>query len=169
MLGLPTAVLDLADQKHNTHRSHRRAGRDPVAASAAYPIEGRAVEATTGEALVVRRVPDLEALERELRAVRESGISSLAVVLKHAAIFPDHERAVGELAKRLGFTQVSLSSSVSAMVKMVPRGYTATADAYLTPHILRHGVDGVFQRVTRSCDVGERESAAHALVCALFF
>ena len=35
--------------------------------------------------------------------------------------------------------QVSLSSVVMPMVKMVPRGFTATADAYLTPHILRQG------------------------------
>lgn len=33
--------------------------------------------------------------------------------------------------------QVSLSSQVMQMVKMVPRGFTATADAYLTPHIMR--------------------------------
>ncbi len=34
-------------------------------------------------------------------------------------------------------SQVSLSSVVMPMVKMVPRGFTAAADAYLTPHILR--------------------------------
>lgn len=108
-----------------------------MADSERYPIEGRAVTAVTGEALVVRRAPDLEALRRDLGAVRAAGIASVAVVLKHSAIFPEHERIVGELAREMGFTQVSLSSSVSAMVKMVPRGYTATADAYLTPHILR--------------------------------
>ena len=45
--------------------------------------------------------------------------------------------AVGRLAEELGFTQISLSSVVMPMVKMVPRGFTAAADAYLTPHILR--------------------------------
>jgi len=33
--------------------------------------------------------------------------------------------------------QISLSHVVMPMVKMVPRGFTAAADAYLTPHILR--------------------------------
>lgn len=37
----------------------------------------------------------------------------------------------------LDIAQVSLSSEVMQMVKMVPRGFTATADAYLTPHIMR--------------------------------
>lgn len=67
----------------------------------------------------------------------DAGITSLAVVLKHSFLFPEHEGAVGELAKSMGFTQVSLSSEVMPMVKMVPRGYTAAADAYLTPHIMK--------------------------------
>lgn len=36
----------------------------------------------------------------------------------------NHEQEVGELAKEIGFTQVSLSSEVMPMIKMVPRGYT---------------------------------------------
>ena len=39
--------------------------------------------------------------------------------------------------------QVSLSAAVMPMVKMVPRGFTAAADAYLTPHILRCGTPGL--------------------------
>lgn len=42
---------------------------------------------------------------------------------------------VGEIAKELGFSHVSLSSEVIPMVKAVPRGFTACSDAYLTPHI----------------------------------
>lgn len=47
---------------------------------------------------------------------------------------------MGELARSLGFQQVSLSSEVMPMVRAVPRGYTACADAYLTPCI-RHYLD----------------------------
>ena len=39
------------------------------------------------------------------------------------------------MAAELGFTQVSLSSRVMPMVKMVPRGLTTCIDAYLTPVI----------------------------------
>lgn len=67
----------------------------------------------------------------------DSGISSIAVVLKHAAVFPEHEQAVGRIAREMGFAQVSLSHEVMQMVKMVPRGFTAAADAYLTPCIKR--------------------------------
>ena len=67
----------------------------------------------------------------------DKGITSLAVCLKHSFLFPEHEELVGQLAKGMGFKQISLSSQVMPMVKMVPRGYTAAADAYLTPHIMR--------------------------------
>lgn len=52
--------------------------------------------------------------------------------------WPGHEQQVGVLARELGFRQVSLSSEVMPMVRVVPRGYTACADAYLTPCILRY-------------------------------
>lgn len=35
-----------------------------------------------------------------------------------------HEREVGELALQMGFDQVSLSSTIMPMVRIVPRGYT---------------------------------------------
>jgi hypothetical protein len=38
-----------------------------------------------------------------------AGIVSVAVVLKHAAIFPQHEQEVGQLAREMGFQQVQHS------------------------------------------------------------
>lgn len=72
-----------------------------------------------------------------MQGVLDKDITSLAVCLKHSFLFPEHEQKVGELARSMGFKQISLSSEVMPMVKMVPRGYTAAADAYLTPHIMR--------------------------------
>lgn len=45
---------------------------------------------------------------------------------------------MGNLAREMGFTHVSLSSEVMPMVKAVPRGFTTAADAYLTPVIARY-------------------------------
>lgn len=45
---------------------------------------------------------------------------------------------MGALARELGFTHVSLSSEAMPMVRIVPRGHTACADAYLTPTIQRY-------------------------------
>jgi hypothetical protein len=46
--------------------------------------------------------------------------------------------AVGRLAVALGFKQISLSSQVMPMVKLVARGDTTMVDAYLNPHIQRY-------------------------------
>lgn len=52
--------------------------------------------------------------------------------------YGEHEIRVGELAKLVGFPQVSLSHEIMPMARIVPRGFTACADAYLTPHIKRY-------------------------------
>ncbi|XP_072524072.1 5-oxoprolinase [Salminus brasiliensis] len=95
----------------------------------------RIVTGSTGDSLEVWQELDLQCVERDLKAVLSRGITSLAVLLLHSYIWPAHEKAVGALARRLGFTQVSLSSEVMPMIRAVPRGYTVCADAYLTPKI----------------------------------
>lgn len=77
--------------------------------------------------------PDLDGLAVELRRAYDDGIRAVAVVCLHSALHPGHERAIGELAERIGFPQISLSSEVSPLVKLVPRGDTAVVDAYLSP------------------------------------
>ena len=96
------------------------------------------ISSTTGEKLLVVKEPDLEALKPKLLEVLNKGISSLAVVLMHSYMHKDHELSVGKLAKDLGFSHVSLSHQVMPMVRVVSRGYTACADAYLTPHIKKY-------------------------------
>ncbi|WP_055700985.1 hydantoinase B/oxoprolinase family protein [Streptomyces silaceus] len=82
--------------------------------------------------------PDLEALAGPLREAYDDGIRAVAVVCMHSHLYPAHERAIGELAVRTGFPQVSLSSEVSPLMKLVPRGDTAVVDAYLSPVLRRY-------------------------------
>ncbi|WP_335980373.1 hydantoinase B/oxoprolinase family protein [Streptomyces sp. CA2R106] len=86
----------------------------------------------------VLRAPDLERLAADLRAAHGDGIRAVAVVCLHSHLHPRHEQAVGALAERLGFPQVSLSSEVSPLMKVVPRGDTAVVDAYLSPVLRRY-------------------------------
>ena len=79
--------------------------------------------------------PNVDILERKLRKVFERGIDSLAVVLLHAYRAPALEQEIGEIANRVGFSHVSLSSEVAAEIGMVGRGDTTVVDAYLTPLI----------------------------------
>jgi len=100
------------------------------------------VDERVGASGEVLKAPDIEAAREALQAAYDSGIRSAAIVFMHAYGFGDHERAVAELARQVGFTQVSASHEVSPMMKLVSRGDTAVVDAYLSP-ILRRYVDGI--------------------------
>ena len=102
---------------------------------------------------------DVAALESELRRARADGIDAVAIVLMHAYAYPAHERQAADLARRVGFTQVSVSHEVSPLVKLVPRGDTTVADAYLSP-VLRRYVDRVASALALSLSDGESEASA---------
>uniref|UniRef100_A0A8C4R9S7 5-oxoprolinase, ATP-hydrolysing n=1 Tax=Eptatretus burgeri TaxID=7764 RepID=A0A8C4R9S7_EPTBU len=93
------------------------------------------VTGVTGEQLEVWQSVNLADLEGKLQGLLTAGIKSLAVVLIHSYIWAKHEEEIEKLALRLGFSHVSLSSRVAPMVRVVPRGFTACADAYLSPCI----------------------------------
>lgn len=86
---------------------------------------------------------DEASVKKDLQKLYDDGYRSVAVVLAHSYTFPEHELLVGKVASDLGFEHISLSSQLLPMIKMVPRGASATADAYLTP-ILRSYLDGFF-------------------------
>lgn len=86
----------------------------------------------------VLRAPDLDSLAGALREAYDDGIRAVAVVCMHSHLHPQHERAVGRLAARIGFPQISLSSEVSPLMKLVPRGDTTVVDAYLSPVLRRY-------------------------------
>lgn len=82
-------------------------------------------------------------MKQDLQKLYDDGYRSIAIVLCHSYTYPDHELQIGRVAREIGFQQVSESSQLLPMIKMVPRGVSSTADAYLTP-ILRNYLDGFF-------------------------
>ena len=92
---------------------------------------------TNGEIFrVISKLDEAEARSK-LQKVFDCGIKSIAVVFMHSYIYPQHELAMEKIAEEIGFTQISLSSQVMPMIKIVPRGYTVCVDAYLTPGWLK--------------------------------
>lgn len=86
---------------------------------------------------------DLGKVREDLQRLHDDGYRSIAIVFCHSYTYPEHELQVAALARTLGFAHVSASSQLLPMIKMVPRGVSSTADAYLTP-ILREYLDGFF-------------------------
>lgn len=98
----------------------------------------------------VLRAPDAETVRRQLDALRDQGIQSLAVCLLHAFEQPAHEALVERIAREVGFDEISVSSRVAPLIKIVSRGDTTVVDAYLNP-ILRAYVE----QLRKSLGAGE--------------
>ena len=86
--------------------------------------------------------PGLDRLRPALQASLDNGVRSVAIAFMHAYRFADHEQRVAQLARDLGFTQVTTSHETSSLIKFVGRADTAVVDAYLAP-ILQRYVDQV--------------------------
>ncbi|MCL4763734.1 MAG: hydantoinase B/oxoprolinase family protein, partial [Burkholderiales bacterium] len=81
---------------------------------------------------------DVDAARASLQRAYDDGFRAVAIVLMHAYRFPQHEQAVADLARRIGYAQVSASHEVSPLMKFVSRGDTTVVDAYLSPILRRY-------------------------------
>ncbi|MEQ8269034.1 MAG: hydantoinase B/oxoprolinase family protein [Parvibaculum sp.] len=85
---------------------------------------------------------DRAATQAALQAAHDDGIRSVAISFLHGYRYPAHEKAAAEIARTVGFTQISLGHEASPLIKFVSRGDTTVVDAYLSP-LLRRYVDRV--------------------------
>ncbi|MCA9184067.1 MAG: hydantoinase B/oxoprolinase family protein, partial [Planctomycetales bacterium] len=76
---------------------------------------------------------DLDRLRDQLQVLQDLQIESVAVCLLHGFAWPQHEQMIGQVLREMGIMEVSLSHQVAPLMKLVPRGDTTVADAYLTP------------------------------------
>ena len=81
---------------------------------------------------------DEAAARASLRAAYERGLRAVAIVLLHGYRHTAHEAALARIAREIGFTPISVSHQVSPLIKLVGRGDTTVADAYLSPVIGRY-------------------------------
>ena len=102
------------------------------------PIDAEIVTGTSSEQLYIEKPLDEEDVKMKLEEILRAGIRSLAVVFVHAYTFDKHEQVVKKIAQELNFEQISLSSEIMPMVRMVPRGCTTCVDAYLTPILKKY-------------------------------
>ena len=108
------------------------------------PLAARVVEIDERvdvDGAVVRPL-DLVGAEAGLRDAFAAGLRSVAIVLVHGWRYPAHEAALADLAEAIGFTQISVGHRVSPLIRLIARGDTTVADAYLSP-VLRRYVEGL--------------------------
>ena len=85
---------------------------------------------------------DETAARAGLQAAFDRGLRALAIVLMHGYRYTQHETRLEQIAREIGFTQISVSHRASPLMKLVSRGDTTVVDAYLSP-ILRRYVEQV--------------------------
>lgn len=85
---------------------------------------------------------EVDAARAAMQSACDEGYRAVAIVLMHAYRYPQHEQQLADIARELGFDQVSVSHEVSPLIKLVTRGDTTVVDGYLSP-VLRRYVDQV--------------------------
>ena len=78
---------------------------------------------------------DVDQARNQLQEAYDQGLRSLAIVLMHAWRYSEQELQLADIAKQIGFTQISVSHQVSPLLKLVSRADTTVVDAYLSPQL----------------------------------
>ncbi|MGE0740064.1 MAG: hydantoinase B/oxoprolinase family protein [Hyphomonadaceae bacterium] len=117
-------------------------------------IEARERVSAAGE--VLARLDEAQA-RVDLKRAYDDGVRAAAIACLHGWAFPAHEQRLAEIAREIGFTQISVSHEISGLIKYVPRTDTSVADAYLSP-VLR----AYIERLERG--FGEAGGAATSLL-----
>src|SRR5262245_29920586 len=82
-----------------------------------------APERVTAEGEVLTPL-DEEHAHAELTRAYTDGFRAAAIACLHGRAYPAHEQRLAQIARDIGFTQVSISSEISGLIKFVPRADT---------------------------------------------
>jgi 5-oxoprolinase (ATP-hydrolysing) len=106
-------------------------------------------ERVTHDGVVIARPPldqlrtrQAAGVRQQLQSLRDEGIESLAICFLHADRHPEHERLVSQIAREVGFREISASHEVAPLPKFVARADTTVVEAYLNP-VLREYVSAL--------------------------
>jgi 5-oxoprolinase (ATP-hydrolysing) len=115
----------------------------------------------------IRTPLDEDAARAALQCAYDRGLRAVAIVLMHGYLYPAHEQRLAQIAADIGFTQISASHDVAPLIKLVGRGDTTLADAYLSP-VLRAYVDGLHDALGQGADMLFMQSSGGLTDGALF-
>ncbi len=76
---------------------------------------------------------DPQQVRKQLLDLHRQGIESLAICLLNAYANSEHEEVIAAIAREIPFLAISVSSTVSGLMKLVSRADTTVLDGYLNP------------------------------------
>jgi 5-oxoprolinase (ATP-hydrolysing) len=89
-----------------------------------------------------------ERLRTDLQRHRADGFKAVAIVFLHGWLHGEHEQQAANVARELGFEEVSVSHELSPLVRFIARGDTTVLNAYLALPLRRY-VEGLQRELTR--------------------
>ncbi|KAG5675741.1 hypothetical protein PVAND_005619 [Polypedilum vanderplanki] len=98
----------------------------------------RKVSGISNSTFLVQKELNVDEVRGQLQNVFDLGITSVAVCLAHSYACPEQELIIGDIAKSVGFTTITLSHQAMPMIRLVNRSFTSCAEAYLEPHVHRY-------------------------------
>ena len=104
---------------------------------------------------------DETAVQQALEHLDSLGVQTIAICLMHAHLNSSHERVVEQLAREAGFAEVSRSSEVAPLIKLVARAETTTLDSYLNPILSSYAKRVRRQFGGASCNLRIMTSGGH--------
>ncbi len=146
--GAPTAlcvtagfedILRIGDQSRPELFARRVAEREPLV-STVIGVDERMLRDGVRTALGDR------AIEKVIRALRASGVTSVAISLLHGLARPEHERRLAEAIRAAGWRDVAVGGMLSDSPRFLSRTETAVVHAMLAP-VLRGYLEHVARRV----------------------
>ncbi|KAL4879118.1 Hydantoinase B/oxoprolinase-domain-containing protein [Aspergillus karnatakaensis] len=96
------------------------------------------VRGLNGQIIRILKRLNKEQVRADLQKLYEDGFRNICVCLTHSYTFQDHELEIQKIAGEVGFSHITLSCLTLPMIKMISRGMSATADAYLTPVVQQY-------------------------------
>ena len=79
-----------------------------------------------------------ESIRKALIKAKALGFESVAICLMNAFVCDKHEVSIEHLAKEVGFEDVSRSSLISPLIKLVSRADTTVVNSYLNPVLTKY-------------------------------
>ena len=86
-----------------------------------------------------------DTLEAGLNNYESKDGKSIAISFLNSYLNPEHEQKAAEIAERVGFKYISVSSELSSMMKFLDRTETTVVNAYLSP-VIRSYLRGITGR-----------------------
>lgn len=92
----------------------------------------------SGSIIRIIKPLNVEKTTSDLEGLYSKGYRNLAIAFAHSFVYNKHEKMVKDIALKIGFKYVTLSSEISPIIGILNRGNSASIDAYLTPHVQKY-------------------------------